>query len=52
MATIKLDANFIREMEADVTESKILKRNMWNPDKSKPGAWREDLLHLVKKMLR
>ncbi len=32
VATIKWDVNCIGEGEAKVTESEILKKNMWNPD--------------------
>ena len=38
VATIKWDKNSIGEGEADVTESEILKKNKWNPDKPKPDA--------------
>ena len=48
VATIKWDKNSIGEGDADGTESEILKKNRWNPDKPKPGAWREDLRHLMK----
>ena len=48
VATVKWDIDCIGEGEADVTESEILKKNLWNPDKPKPGAWREDLRHLMR----
>ena len=48
VATVKWDINCIGEGEADVTKSEILKKNLWNLDKPKPGAWREDLHHLMR----
>ena len=50
VATIQWDKDTIGEGEADVTESELLKKGNWNPDKPTPGAWREDLRHLKKKI--
>ena len=47
-ADIEWDPEFIGEGEA--TEStELLKKHLWNPSKPKEGAWRQDLLHKLRK---
>ena len=48
-AEIKWDSDFIGEGEGDETTEK-LKKNMWNREKPKQGAWREDLRHKLRKI--
>ena len=45
---VKWDANSIGEGEADESDED-LKKNLWNPDQPKAGAWRQDVCHLMKR---
>ena len=47
-ALVKWDANSIGEGEADESDEE-LKKNLWNPDQPKAGAWRQDVRHLMKR---
>ena len=46
LASIKWDEDMIGEGESDESDEQLLK-SKWNPDTPKPGAWRQDLRHLM-----
>ena len=49
MASIKWDEDMIGARESDEYDESLYKTK-WNPDKPDPGAWRQDLRHLMLKM--
>ena len=46
VASVKWDKDMIGEGESDESDEQPLK-SKWNPDTPKPGAWRQDLRHLL-----
>ena len=46
VASVKWDKDMIGEGESDESDEQLLK-SKWNPDTPKPGAWRQDLRHLM-----
>ena len=49
VASIKWDEDMIGARESDESDESLYKTK-WNPDKPDPGAWRQDLQHLMLKM--
>ena len=49
VATIKWDEKMIADGESDESDEHLFK-NKWNPSLPKPGAWRQDLRHLMLKI--